>query len=280
MTQGIKFGVSPTPSPRRLLRSGSSSISPPVFCSAAEDFIARTSGLDTLHQTAVADLICGLVDDGIYSRFDFLYATATQDSVTSVLNLVSPNYDGSNSGAHFVVDRGMTGGPGGHIYSGFNPATAISPNFTQNSAHISLWCMTEVGPVNDGPMGVDEFVNGETEIHPFYGDGNSYYRVNSDPISGVPNSTSIGFYLANRATANQVKGYKNGTNVLINNGATSKPVKNHDFPICAIYHMTAGTIVPAAHQLGIASMGSSLSDAEVLIFYNRLHTYLTAIGAI
>ncbi len=278
LPQRIRFGVSPTPSPRRLLRCGQGGSQPSIYCPTANIFLARTSGLDTLHQDAIAALICGLVDDGIYTLFDVLYILATQNAITAVLNLISPTYDGINNGAHFVVDRGMTGGPGGSIDSQFNAATAVLPNFTQNSAHISLWSVIDIGGVNDGPMGVDEFVNGETEIHPLYGDVHTYYRINSQPISGVANTTAAGFYLANRANASEVKGYKNGVNVLTDSGATSTPVKNHNIPVCALFHITAGTLVPAAHQLAMASIGASLTPVQVATFYGRLRTYMTAVG--
>jgi hypothetical protein len=249
-----------------------------VGCSEATSFLARAPGLDATHTNAYIELICGLVSDGIFSKFDFLYVFATQNSTAAVLNLVSASsYNGTSVGAHFVTDRGMTGGPGGYIDSGFNPFTASSPKYVQDSAHIALWGVTNVGGTADGPMGVDSFA-GETEIHPLYGDGNTYYRINGSAISGVANTTTAGFYLANRSSSSRVDGYKNGSNVLTNTSATSSPVQNYSFPICAMRHLFAGTTTPSAHQIAAASMGASLSATDVSNFYNRLRAYMTAVG--
>src|SRR5258706_5828950 len=79
-------------------------------CAESTAFFARTSGLDAAHIAAYNTFICGLVTDGLFSKFDVLHIYATQDSTTALLNLVSTSYNGTAVGSPtFTADRGFTG---------------------------------------------------------------------------------------------------------------------------------------------------------------------------
>lgn len=108
-------------------------------CAEATTFLARAPGLNALHVCAYKNLICGLVTDGLWTKFDVLYIFATQNTPTSLLNLVSTNYTGVPTLApSFTADRGYfsTGGP--YIDPVFNASSSPSPNFVRDSAHISF----------------------------------------------------------------------------------------------------------------------------------------------
>jgi hypothetical protein len=243
----------------------------------ATAFLARTSGLDTTHRNAYIDFINGLDTDSLFAKFDWLQVYATQDSTTALLNLVSSSYNATLVTAPtFTADRGFTGVSGNYIDSGFNPSTAGSPNYVQNSSHISLWSVIDIGGVALSPMGIDSFL-GETEIFPRYNDGNAYFRINGSAISGVTNASPVGHFIANRSSSTAVQGYKNGSSVLTATDNSHAPL-NHNFPVCAQYHYDSSTLVISTHQIAMASMGSSLNSTDVTNLYNRLRTYMTAVG--
>jgi hypothetical protein len=243
----------------------------------AAAFLARTTGLDATHTNAYTALINGLAADGLWSKFDALYVFATQDSATALLNLVSTNFSATTAGGTltFTADRGFTAGAGnGTLTTGFNPTTAPSPNFVQNSAHASAWSVTDPGT---SAIAIFGGIGGiETDIYPKYTDNNAYFRANSSNIAGVAVADPIGHYVANRSSSSAVQGYKNGSSILSNGSATSGAPANRTFTFGAIG--TGGGVGPCPNQIAAASIGSSLSSTDATNFYNRLRTYMTAVG--
>jgi hypothetical protein len=244
----------------------------------ATAFLARTSGLDTTHTNAYVALINGLVADGIWSKLDMLHVYATQDSTTALLNLVSTSFSGTVYGAPtFTADRGFTGTNGSssvYIDTGFNATTAPSPKFTQNSGHVSAWSVVDVGAIGNAAIGV--IASGyQTTLYPKFTDNNAYYRVNS-LATGTANATPTGHYLARRSTSSSIDGYKNGSLAINNSSTTSAAPVNFNFYTLAANNN--GTAAGSSHQVAMASIGSSLTATEVTNFYNRLRTYMTAVG--
>ncbi len=242
-------------------------------------FLQRTTGLDATHVSAYTALINGLVADGIFSKLDMLHIYATQDSTTAKLNLVSTSYPGSQVGSpSFTVDGGYTGvldNSGHYLDTGFNPASASSPKFIQNSAHISLWSVTNVGTVDTSAMGLT--ISGvEIGIYPKFTDNNAYFRVNGGG-SGVANSSPVGFFVANRTNSTNIQGYLNTTAIFTDTSNNSSAPPNQNI-ITLARGQSGGGSYGSSHQLAMASIGSSLSGADVTNFYGRLRTYMTAVG--
>jgi hypothetical protein len=113
-----------------------------VVCPQAPAFLARANAitaLDGTHTIAYTNLICGLVADGVWPKFDVLMVFATQSSGVSLLNLTNATYSATST-ATFTTDRGwFDSGVFRSILTNFNPIAAVGPQFTQNSAHISFW---------------------------------------------------------------------------------------------------------------------------------------------
>lgn len=244
----------------------------------ATAFLARTTGLDSTHTNAYTALIDGLVADGVWSKLDLLHVYATQDATTALLNLVSTSYPATLIGSPtFTADRGYTGTANSSIYIdlGFNPVTATSPKYTQNSAHMSAWSVANL--VVGRPI-MGSLINPvECSLYPMFTDSNAYFRVNdSGAFGGVAVGNSVGHYIANRPNSTTGEGYKNGSQ--IKTGAdTSVAPGNQNFYALG-YHYSAGGGTGSSHQCAMASMGSSLSSTDATNFYNRLRTYMTAMG--
>lgn len=245
----------------------------------ATAFLARTSGLDGTHTTAYTNLINGLVTDGLWSKLDMLHVYATQDTTTAQLNLVSTSYPATLVGPpSFTADRGYdSSGSGQYIRTGFIPSTATTPNFVQNSAHISIW------PLNNAVggfliMGANDGAGANmVGLHARYADNNFHPYVNAVSESPVAVADSIGHYICNRSTSSAVQGYKNGSSVVTNNAINSTGLTAKEIAVIGqndngSFHGQLG------YQVSMSSIGSSMNSTEAGNFYSRLRTYMTAVG--
>ena len=243
-----------------------------------------TSGLDAAHQTAVTILICGLVTDGVWSKFDVFRIYATQDNVTARFNLVSSSFTADLNGSPtFTADRGFTGVDASssvYINSNYAPSTN-GVQFTQNSAHISAWNITNAASGASGGVitGADSGSTRQVNILPKYSDGNAYFRINSDSASAgqsVTNSNASGHYIANRSASNATQGYRNGSSIVSNSVASTAPTSVNVFDLAT--NSSNSPTFGAGYQMSASSLGASLSSTDVTNYYNRLRTYMTAVG--
>lgn len=250
----------------------------PGMSAEVSQFLARTSGLDATHTNAYTALIDGLVADGIWAKLDRLCIFATQNQTTALLNLVSSSYGGiTHNSPTFTADRGFTGnGTSTYIETQFIPSSASSPKFVQNSCHTSTWNLTNSTSTGIA-IGNIAPARGASNMHPKYTDGNAYFRISgSAATSGVAMSDARGHFIANRSGASSVQGYKNGSSVLTNSD-TSVAVCTVQFYDLA-YNNNGPATDNITFQIAASSIGSSLSGTDATNFYNRLRTYMTAVG--
>ncbi len=251
-------------------------------CAEATAFFARAPGLDNAHAKAYDDLICGLVTDGVWSKFDVLHVYATQNQTIALLNLVSANYKGVGGFLPvFTVDRGFTGADGNHtifVDTQFNPVTAVSPLFTRDDAHVSAWNVINVDSTNP-IIGLSDVPSLHiTTLYPEFTSSGTLYCVNCNgTISPVATADSTGFYLADRTSSTSLLGYKNGVNEFTDNANSSTPLVNGEIYVCSGNNITS-TPSGSPYQTAMSSIGSSLTPTDVTNFYTRLRTYMTTVG--
>lgn len=238
-------------------------------------FLTRANAVTTLdgtHTSAYTALINGGVSDGWWSKLDVLMIYATQSSGVALLNLVNATYTATaGAGLAFVTDRSFGGnGTTDQLVTTFNPSTATSPNFTQNSAHVSVWSL------NAGQSGVQSVnigLSAETSIFPVFIDNNVYLRIDDNPPSaGFANLTASGLFLGNRDSSTTRQGYLNGVSV-----GTYGSVPSQAVPNSALVAVGAGGTA-SSNLVAAISAGSTLNSTDQLNFYNRMRTYMTAVG--
>ena len=252
----------------------------------AQAFLARASGLDATHQNAYADLIDGLVADGIWSKLDVLRIYATSSSANAVLNLVSSSYTGTINGSPtFTTDRGFTGVNASttvYIESHFNPSTAPTPKFTRNSCHLSTWTLNSGGLSQAPELGYQDSPSGNSvaQIYAKYnGDNHTYVRPQTTGASGGDAgilADKRGHIGANRSSSVQVDGYQNGASIY-SNGATASTAINN-VTIGELGTNNGSAYSGCSSQQAMVSWGSSLNSTEWSNYYSRLRTYMTAVG--
>lgn len=249
-------------------------------CSQATAFIARANAVTTLngtYTTAYTNLICGLVNttatEGgtLYARYDILMLYASQSSGVALLNLPNSTYTATNSGCTFTANVGFAApGSSAVITTTFNPSTATTPNYTQNSAHMAVWSLN-AGQSSVPSVSIATTVN----IFPAFTDGNTYLRVNDATQSGgFTSPASNGLFLANRDSSTTRQGYHNGVSVGTYPTTTSGAVPNG--ALTAINLDASPPIT--GNSVAAISAGASLSATDQLNFYNLLNAYMTAVG--
>jgi hypothetical protein len=247
-----------------------------TYSSEAQQFFDRVDDPGETRKGHYADMIDALVVAGVWSKLDALYMLAAADEATALTNLVSADYEATkvNTPA-FSADDGYTGSDGAgtssYLNSNFNPSTAGSPKFTQNSAHIGVWQLTTTEE-DVVIMGQGSGVN----IFPSFS-GDAYTRVNDNSeMAGAAVASAEGFTLGNRSTSSARQSYKNGASILTDGANTSKAVTNANMLLLA----SNGGAAISNKQAAVFTIGSSLTSTEVGDYYTAVAAYLTAVGAI
>lgn len=235
-------------------------------------FARFTAPPSASRKVLINTLISSLKTAGVWSKLDAFYMLAAADAQSSLLNWVQDAYNltAVNSPA-FDVDRGRTGdGLTSYDDTGFNPTTATSPKFTQDSGALALWSRTNLA--NGAGTSFD------------FGSPNSYIgrSTTAGQGTGRPNAGSGQSYgllvypghVGYSRTASAVwEAYAAGVD---SGGGTtvSAALTNANMRIGSI---GAGSF--GVNQIAMAFIASGLSAAEELAAYNAIRTYLQAIGA-
>lgn len=253
---------------------------PAYDAASAAYFAAMTVQPNSIRKSLIDNFVKGLKTDGLYSLLDMLHLIASHDAQAATLNLINPaTATITLSGAPaFTTDIGYTT-DGSTNFLNTNRAANAGGNFAQNSGTFGVYINSSVAGSGTSLAGAYDGSSG-TVINPFGTTANSSaYRLNSGSgvsITGAggPNN-SLGLSSASRSSASAMRGWRNGVQVGINSTAgTSIALVATTFKMGAI----TTTAVRGA-RFAADYLGSDMIATQQLAFYNRLLTYLTAIGA-
>ncbi|HUO50728.1 MAG TPA: hypothetical protein VMU25_04170, partial [Candidatus Paceibacterota bacterium] len=233
-------------------------------CSQATTFLSRVS-VDAAHQTNYANLICGLVADGIWSKLDVLYIFATQNSSAALDNLISSSFTATPSGSPtFTVDRGYIMSGSNLINTNYNFATN-GTNYTQNAASIGGWTGTTASNYNSSWFTSTAY-GGDTFIET-YDPGSSVaaFSINGTAKMTIANTVASGMFAVVRSDANTESLYHNGS-LLSSQARGTVALEN-------------GTFEAGYGTIRAAFAGGGLSASDVSNLYTLLSAYMQAVGA-
>jgi hypothetical protein len=234
---------------------------------------------DDTRKTALAALIDGLKTDGVWIKLDWLAICAAHDEQAGRVNAITPAQVMTvGSAPTFTTDRGFTGnGSSQYLDSGFNPTTASSPKYVRDSASMGVWCGSNVDAATQSDIG-----NSQSTIKSRTSSSVRVLPNQSTALTiAMGSATSIGHAAFSRTGASAGSVYKNGASIGTFSNASSALI-NAPFLVCARNNSTTGTVTPAEYstrRIQAVHWGQQLSDAETLAMYNRLATYMTAVGA-
>jgi hypothetical protein len=248
-----------------------------VSCSQSGALMARMDGSE--NKTAVDALICGMVTDGTYSLLDGLYVFATNSGTNAQLNWAQNAYNLTLHGSEtFAANAGYTGnGSTGYFDTGFTPSTA-GGQYAFNSANIGGCVLTNrTSAQNYALIGIEDSGNDYSLIIPLSSGSSFAYDLQGNTIPSYSTSTAQGSYAVSRTGASLNALYYNGSQVATPNDGYHG-IDAYKFPIGA--SNINGTIQRfSADQIAYAFFGGGLTSTQAIAIYNRLHTYLAAVGA-
>jgi hypothetical protein len=267
LTVAVGAGKAISPRERVLLSA------PPLRNSAqVQQFFNRLAVLPSpARQQLYANLINGLVADGIWTKLDALVIAAADNPTTALTNLVQASFAPTLVGSTtFTTDRGYSTSNPTSIYlsTNYNPSTA-GGNFTQNSAMIAAWNITAT--TTNGST-LRSTAQSNVFIIPYSGGSTS---TNLNATSGFSDSDAVadssGLILLNRTSSANYTADRNGTQIGSHNKTSAAPENN----TLNFMYAAQTTWTGAGYAIG-----SSLNSTQRASFYTRLQTYLHAIGAV
>jgi hypothetical protein len=235
---------------------------------------ATGSAVSYPRKLLVDTLIKGLKTDGIWAKLDRLWIFAVENQKSALIDLVANTTATPVNSPTFTADRGYAGdGSSSYLNSNFNASTS-GVQWTLNSAHIAAWDNTSRA---NSPIVISGAYDGSavSDLMPWYG-GGVVTRINGGGLTGLTNGTSQGFFVGQRTSTSVVEGYRN--NALCGSFADgSNHIINLPFFICA-RNDGGGFSSGMADQVSMVSYGASFTGTEITNYYNRLRTYMTAVG--
>lgn len=240
--------------------------------------VAAGGTVSSGRRTTVDNLIVGLKTDSIWAKFDRLWLFAAENSQSALIDLVALTSATPVSSPTFTADRGYAGNAT-NAYINSNVANnAGGLKYTQNSACFFGWSNT-AGDDGGGlvGMGLSSGVP-YAGIIPSYPGGGMYATINYSAawgMGGIANAGGpVGLYLLNRADSTHGTVDINGAPYAGDTAVTSMTLSGENFQALA----TSGGSIYTAKQCSAMGFGGSLSSGERPAIYNRLRTYMSAVG--
>ena len=191
---------------------------------------------------------------------------AQQNVTDARLNLIGASY-GLSTGTSivFTAYQGFTGANNAGMDTGFNPATSPSPNLTQNSGTVGVWIYSGIDPgVQLGAAGF-----GYVNITALSGGNFFGYIFPSGGGNSVASPGTTGYFAVDRTSSSAgTTGYYWNSTHIVDQGPTSQAPNSADIFLLNL----SNTVLSEAH------FGGSLGASGQLALYNRLRTYMTAVG--
>lgn len=245
----------------------------------ATDLFARmTVEPDSSRKALINDFIVAIKTDIGWAKFEGIYFFASHADADKGLNWRQDAYNATflNSPT-FLTDRYVeTNGTDSYIEIPFNPATAGSTVYTQNSAHVAAWQVLDTVISHGSPwIGFnDDGAAPNTQITGRGSTGNFSYRINDGSTSNIGSQTvNIGLIAANRSASNARQAYRDGSSLGTSTTAST------GLPNANLWIGRINTTY-SLRRWTFCSFGQSLTSAEHTSLYNAVNTFLTGIGAV
>jgi hypothetical protein len=255
--------------------SSTGSFSTPSYLQESINLFSRMTIQPTDARKGLIDtLIRGLKTDGIWVKLDcfWMFAHETNTNYEAYLNWVknSCNCSDISTPAPFIVDQGITPTVSLTTITNYIPSIH-GVNYTLNNCMMGIYSRTNnVNAYSD----IGYYGNPYTLLYPRYTGDIMYGCMNSTSNTAVGTVTdSRGLFILQRIDSLHIRGFRNATPIAtVVQGSTA--LTNVRFSLGQAY---PGFVT--GRQLSCAFTGAFLTDVEEANFYNRIQTFMTAIGA-
>lgn len=251
-------------------------------CAQANNYLNATT-INSNHQGAITNYICGQVTSGVFALLDVWYLLQNDNASSALTNIINPGtFNGTAAGVPtFTADVGYTGVAASstvHIDTGFNPTTAPTPHFTQNSASVHIWV---VAGSTEAHAAVGLFSTTQnTSILPRHTTNAAFYRINDGSVAsgGIATATPLGLYSAIRTGASAQKGYKNAVDQGVISVASGAQLNGTIYVLGA--HGIGTGSDGSSDTVAIYASGAALSAGQVASFCTASNVVLNVISGL
>lgn len=242
----------------------------------AQAFFTAAGITDNTQKNAINTLVINCKAAGIWTKMKAIYPFVGGTATTHKFNLKNPA--DTNAAFRLVFNGGWTHSSNGALPNGVNsfaesyltPSTSLSAN----SAHLSYYSRTNVN-LTQIEIGCQD-VNAYTIIEARTANV-SYFLVNTNTISGVADTNSEAFYLANRTASNVTNGFINSSKIF-NSTVASSALPIQSIYIGALHNPGGAAQYYSTKQCAFSSIGDGLTDTEALVFNQIVEGYQYELG--
>lgn len=233
--------------------------------------VPPTSNLKRLYDRCIRDLKSA----GIWTKLDALYLMNVETAQAARLNLKAPGtYDlTATSSPTFTAKVGYAGdGAAAFLNTNFNPTTATSPNYVQNSASAFAWGLKQ-GQDANGLLGQNTAATANVLIQPRFTDDKVYGRISDSADFSAANTDGRGLFHVNRTASNARELFKNGASVATSSTASASPAN----ATVTILRNSSGFHNGGAAMAGV---GGALSTQQAADLYTILNSFKSGVDAL
>lgn len=252
---------------------------------AAAVIAAMSPTPDATRQGVIDDLVVALLDGAIsgsdiWAKLDRLWVLAADSDgsaggTNGRINWIAPGTDDlSETGTPvWTEDRGYTGvGVTANYLSSATNLSALT-NFTQDSAVAAIFVVADAVAADTNSMAASNGT-GAFSLWPRQSSGYFRSRINQGSNFDATNgSNDLGLFTATRRNSTDLESYRNATSL---GTASIASIVRPNFPAVVCGNGATGS----DQQIGLALLGSQLSDDEVTDLYNAVNAYMVAVGAV
>lgn len=238
-----------------------------------------TTPADDTRKGHINTLVLALKSASAWTILDRLFVYAAADSQAALVNWKNPGTSTGtvNNAPTFTADKGYTtNGSNSDVSMNFTASTD-GVNYTQDSACFGSGSLTE-GIQDATDQGADPFGSNKASLSMRGAFGGDFFagRINNGggDVIIVANTVGKARFAVNRSSSSSIQGYKNGSQIVIDNGINSTGLPATDMRVGSY-----GGAVYAARQYTHSFAGASMDGTKQAAFDAAIAAYLTAVGA-
>lgn len=239
-----------------------------AYDSDAQRYFDSTGITDVTFKDALNTFVLGLKSDGSWNELDFFYCLVNGTFDKCKWNLKNTAaYKLTTSGTITYSSTGADPTSGAYLNTNYNPSTSLA---SINSMHLMLWSKENISEAATD-MGVINVTNA-ADIELFL--GVMYSQLNSRYASGYLSAScrTDSFFISNRTSSTALEIRRNNTSLA--SGSHSVIT----IPNANVLIFTSNLVNFSTKKMAVVSGGDGITNTTA--YYNRLVTFLTAIGAI
>ena len=237
-------------------------------------FLSAAGITDATITSAICTLVTSMKANGTWAKCSAIYPMVGGTATTHKFNLKNPL--DTNAAFRLSFVGGWTHSANGALPNGTNAYanTFYQPTFL-NSAHLSFYSRTNTtGLFNDIGAGGATLIPNSIILSRF--SDRFYGNINQTLDSFIANTDSRGLYLTTRASASNLRLYKNLALVLTSSVA-STTIPAFNIYIGAFNQGNTATRF-SNRQSAFASMGTGFTEAEALSYCANIVAFQTTLG--